>query len=624
MRDHLKKTGTNEQFKKQRNKVNSMKRKSKRNYFQKLLISKSDSRQIWKAINTLNNKHVSKSQKIIRDISAPELNEHFSNIADKVISNDRSNENDLYCLKQYVESKQINIPFDLQPMTTIDVIKNLSLLKKSGTRDLDGLDGRILKLSSLVIANSLTYLYNLCIDKNCFPFKFKRAKVIPVHKSGDSSSPSNYRPISILSVLSKPIEKHIQKSLYSYFNDNGLINESQSGFRKNYSCHTALIQLTDNILHSINENKFIGLLFVDFEKAFDVINHSLLLRKLQLYKLSPELIHLILSFLSDRKQLVMVNENSSDLMPVRHGVPQGSVLGPILFSIYVNDLPCFVKCKCEMFADDTSLCSSNSDSCRLTSDLQVNIDRLIDWTQLNHMSLNAHKTKCMYVSARQKRQKMKTNFEPLYIDNRIVEEVNSHKILGVIIDKDLTWTDHVMSLGKRLSTKLLQLSKIKNFLDNHSRKLFFCGHVLPLIDYASTLWDSCSETNLKFLHRLYKRALKLVLLKSSSLTVSDYKQLNILTFRNRLFFNKAVCMQKVINGNAPPKITQAFKINHYRHNHSLTFPRPRNNLYKSSFLYSGGNLWNNLPVKYKSIPNRNLFKKLLKNSLLSNCTENEL
>jgi len=177
--------------------------------------------------------------------------------------------------------------------------------------------------------------------------------------------------------------------------------------RKNYSCHTALTQIRDSLLHNINENKYTGLLFVDFEKAFDVINHSLLLRKLHLYKLTQEMINLLKSFLSNRQQLVTANNQTSELVPIKHGVPQGSILGPLLFSIYVNDLPQFLECSCEMFADDTSLYCSDSDPHRLTLKLQNSIDRLVrpTWTQLNHMSLNTRKTKCIYVLARQKRQK---------------------------------------------------------------------------------------------------------------------------------------------------------------------------------------------------------------------------
>jgi hypothetical protein len=617
-RDHLKSSGTNEHFKKQRNKVIAMKRKSKRLYFQNMLISTKDSRQIWKAINILNNKHVLKSQKVITEVSADDLNNHFATIANKIISNDRSSENTLSHLKDYVSSKPTHSDFNLQPMTVLDVSKSLTLLKQSGTRDLDGLDGKILKLSGPVITESLTYLYNLCIDKKYFPLKFKEAKVIPLYKSGDTSNPSNYRPISILSTIAKPFEKHIQKSLYSYLVKNNLIHEDQSGFRENHSCHTSLIQLVDNLHCSINENEFSGLIFIDFQKAFDIINHSLLLRKLEIFQLTPECISLISSFLSDRKQLVMVNNQISQFMPIKYGIPQGSILGPILFSVYVNDLPCFTKGKCEMFADDTSCHSSDPDPCKLTYKLQDNIQRIIDWTQLNHMSLNSQKTKCMYVCAR---QKMKCNFKPLFIGKNKIEEVQSHKTLGVFIDRDLSWTDHITFLIKRLSTKIFQLAKIKHFLDVHSRKLFFCAHILPIIDYASTLWDNSSDSNLKLIQRMHKRALKLVLLKSSSLTIQDYKQLNVLPLQKRLFFNKAMCMHNVIYGNAPKKISDTFKTNQHRHNHTLSLPRPRTNIYKSSFLYSGGNLWNNLPTIVKYTTNKNTFKKKMKTFLLNSLNE---
>ena len=297
----------------------------------------------------------------------------------------------------------------LGPMTTLDVSKSLWALKQSCTRDLDGFDGRILKLACPVIVETLTYLYNLCIDKNCFPSKFKQAKVVPIYKSGDTADPSNYRPISILSFLSKPLEKHIYKSLYAYLNNNSFIHENRSGFRQNHSCHTALIQLVDNLLTNINLNEFTGILFVDFAKAFDVIDHTLLLRKLELYRLPPMFLRLMSSFLSNRKQLVSINNSSSTFQPIKYGVPQGSVLGPLLFfTIYINDLPCFVQCLCEMFADDTSLQSHDSDTSKLTIKLQRGIDRLVTWSELNHMALNAQKTKCMYVSARQKKTKIVT------------------------------------------------------------------------------------------------------------------------------------------------------------------------------------------------------------------------
>ena len=185
-------------------------------------------------------------------------------------------------------------------------------------------------------------------------------------------------------------------------------------------------------------------------------------------------------------------------------------------------------------------------------------------------------------------------------------------MLGVIIDKDLTWTEHITHVGKIMSRKLFQLGKIKHFLDKQSRKHFFNGHILSIIDYASSVWDNCSNTNLKQINRMYKKAVKLVLLKSSSPTAKDHKELNILNFHDRLFFNKALFMFNVMNGSAPPKITNTFKTNSHRHKNILVFPRPRNNLYKSSLLYSGGTLWNSLPATLKNIKTKSHFKSRLK------------
>ena len=182
------------------------------------------------------------------------------------------------------------------------------------------------------------------------------------------------------------------------------------------------------------------------------------------------------SFLSNRKHLVSINNSSSKFQPIKYGVPQGSVLDSLLFLLYINDLSCFAQCLCEMFADDTSLQSHDSDTTKLPTKRQHGIDRLVTWSDLNHMALNAQKTKCMYVSARQKRQKLSASFQPFLIGKQTTEEVHSHKVLGVIIDRDLSWSNHISFLGKRKAVKISQLAKVKHFLDLHSGSVFLCPY----------------------------------------------------------------------------------------------------------------------------------------------------
>ena len=196
--------------------------------------------------------------------------------------------------------------------------------------------------------------------------------------------------------------------------------------------------MVDNLLSNINLNEFTGILFVDFAKAFDVIDHSLLRRKLELYRLPPMFLTLMSSFLSNRKQLVHINNSSSNFQPLKYGVLQAFMLGPLLFLLYINDLPYFVQCLCDILQ-----------TCNLS--------------EVNHVALNAPKTICMYVSACQKRQKLSASFQPLFIVKQTIKEVHSHKVLGVIIDRDLSWSNHISFPGKEISSQNITACQGKTF-----------------------------------------------------------------------------------------------------------------------------------------------------------------
>lgn len=611
LRDELKKRGKHDEFKRQRNAVVALKRNKIKLYFSALLANKTNAKTVWKAINQLTNK--TKANSSIKDISPDTLNTHFATTADRVIHNDKSSENELQELRKFCDSKQINTDLEIPLMTTAEVYNALTQLKQTNTRGLDGLDGKILKMAAPVITETLTYVYNLCLEKAYIPTPLKHAKVIPLFKSGDVTDPSNYRPISIMSVISKPLEKHINKHILQHLNTYDLIHVSQSGFRANHSCHTALTTLIEQWLNNINKNKLCGALFVDFAKAFDVINHDLLLKKLAIYGLSPKSVQLLGSFLGERSQRVCINTEESSPVDVRFGVPQGSVLGPLLFSIYVNDLPLHITNACELFADDTTLHSSDDNIDSLASSLQESANELKVWTEMNHMALNPVKTKAMLITTRQKRQNLITEFPKLQVCNQTIEEVKDHKVLGVTIDNNLSWSQHVLNLSKNIAKKTYQLSRIKHYLNPHARKLFYTAHIQSSIDYASTLWDSASGNAMRPLTSIQRRAIKATLLKTK-ISCTDYKQLGVLPLAHRLKFNKGVLIHKILSGNAPKPLIDLFSKNSSRSSKKLNIPIPRIDLFKTSLKYSGSILWNTLPCNIQQHTFRlNMFKdRLLK------------
>ena len=600
------------EFRIQRNKVTSLKRAAKRKYFNSLVESKQNSKLIWKAINELTNKSSNSPSNQKIKISPEELNNHFISIADTVIQNNNTDQNKLEKLSEYCKSKNI-IPNTAIPfMEVTDVYNYLLNLKQSATRGHDNIDNKILKMSAPIITETLTYIYNLCIEKSSFPSHFKTAKVIPLYKSGDSLDPSNYRPISILSALSKPLEKHINKYLSNHLDTFDLLSQNQSGFRENRSCHTALTNMVDNWLLNINENKLTGALFVDFAKAFDVIDHKLLCKKLLLYGITGKALHLLNSFLSNRNQYTSVNSSDlkSNIKPVKYGVPQGSILGPLLFAIYVNDLPLCIQENCELFCDDTTIHTSHTDVNQISHSLQQSLNTLNQWCKLNHMSLNPQKTKLMLITTQQKRRSLTCSLPPIFLENVCIEEVDNHRVLGIIIDNNLSWSKHIDYLCKTLSRRVYQLSKFKNFINFHARKLFIHAYILSSINYCSTLFDSSSKTSLKPLHRLYKRALKVALQKSSTLTKLDYSKLNMLPLKEVFYINKCSLMHKVLSKSAPEPLCSFFQINQ-RHPTKFLTPRPRINSFKTSLSYSGCVLWNSLPAHLRSRQNIVTFKNHL-------------
>ncbi len=298
----------------------------------------------------------------------------------------------------------------------------------------------------------------------------------------------------------------------------------------------------------------------------------------------------------------------SNVLPINFGVPQGSILGPILFSLYVNDLPLYLKDSCELFCDDTTVHTSSSSLNCVSKSLQNSANNLSEWCKLNHMLLNPQKTKLMLITTRQKRQNLTSQLPAVFIDNQIIAEVDTHKVLGIVIDNNLSWSSHVKTLCKTISKQVYQLCKIKHFLNVHSRKIFLDAHILSSISYGSTLYDSASANIMKPLISMHKRAVKAVLLKSTSLVETDYKSLGILPLKLMFSFNKGLFMHKITSGLAPRNIVSKFSANS-RDTTKLDVPVPRLDLFKTSLLYSGSVIWNSLPYNLRCVKKSSSFKK---------------
>ena len=627
VRDRLKRDGKTDEYKKMRNRVTSMVREAKRDYFQKLVNEERSTSTLWKAINMLTKGPKRNSyDSIPSNITAETLNKHFLTVASTLIEeNDNSNEGRKFTCPDYLghfcknklsPDNQFSIPFIGIHETARIIMK----LKNTNTSGLDTISNKILKLSLPYTVDSLTYIYNLCIQNSYFPSAFKSAKIIPIPKNKNTDDVNNYRPISILSSVSKPLERHIHKHLMQYFETNTLFCSSQSGFRLFHSCETALNKLKNAWLTSINNSQMVGSVFLDFRKAFDIVNHAILAKKLETYQLDKKSVDFFCSYLHNRTQAVRVNGITSATGLIEHGVPQGSVLGPLLFNIYVNDLPLLlaqIKVACDMFADDGTIHTADKNIDTIIVRLQNALDFISEWCSANQMILHPDKTKSMLVTSRQKHQLTALELN-LSIQDKHIQQVKEHKVLGVIIDDRLCWQNHIEAMCKTMAKKLYLMSKLSQLVDNNTLKVFFHAHIEPIVDYASSLWDGASEVHLKKLNSLYRRSVKLLLPHKEISTDLKLQYLGLLSLHNKCVYNKLLLMFKILNNKSPKYLSDLFskkESQYVQRQNCLKIPFPRIDLFKTSLSYSGALLWNNLPAYVAQSASQAILKSKLRTHL---------
>ena len=617
-RDRFKKQKQFDEYKQQRNKISTMVKEAKKSYFSKMIENDCDISSIWRAMNDITGKTKKRNNdSSSTQCSADDFNNHFLNIANSVLGSLSGEPKTNYsvspslvnfCNEKLGPNDSFQIPF----LSVPEVGKYITDMSNKKSTGADGINSFLLKSALPYIVEPLTFIYNLCIDKAIFPDTLKLAKVVPLAKTKDNSDPNNFRPISLLSVVSKPLERHVQAHLLKFLEDHSLFYPYQSGFRHNHSCQSALVRLCDSLLSSINNDEVCGAVFLDFQKAFDLVDHSILLQKLTLYIRHTPTIQFFQSYLDKRKQRVLVNGSYSREGTVKCGVPQGSVLGPLLFGIFINDLPLNITnndVSCDMFADDNSLHTSANDISTVQNTLQESLNDVSQWCEVNRMVLHPQKTKSMTITTRQKRQRNDLRLS-LYLDKTPIEQVSEHRVLGVTIDNEFRWHKHIDNVCKKVSRNLFLLFKLKHYVDSDARKLFFDAHVMSHINYASVIWRGASENCTKKLNSLHRRAIKLVSLENDLTTDEKISSLNILPLHKQFQYNLVVFMFKVINGKCPSYLLKLLSRASSRYNSiNYILPRTRVDIFKSSFTFSAPSAWNSLPLYCKNLTSISCFKK---------------
>lgn len=382
-----------------------------------------------------------------------------------------------------------------------DVMKHLKSLDKSKGAGPDGIPPFFIANCATALAAPLTIIYNKSLSTGIFPSVWKAARVVPIHKSGDDTLVSNYRPISILSAFAKVFETLICPYIQSYFKQ--FITDHQHGFTKCRSTSSNLAAFMETVIESVDSNTQVDVIYTDFSKAFDKVSHSILIKKLAMYGFGGFVLQWIQSYLSNRNFLVVLNGFESENYSISSGVPQGSHLGPILFNIFINNIPKNFRFSTPfLYADDLKLVKTIN-SLDDISLLQSDLNRLDEWCKVNRLFLNIKK--CLFVRFTRKIKEFPSVYQ---IDGTLLTEADCIRDLGVLIDKKLTFVPHINSLVRKASSMLgFIIRNGKIFRSIQVKKLLYNSFVRSGLEYASVVWRPHYAVHSLHLERIQKRFL---------------------------------------------------------------------------------------------------------------------
>ena len=463
------------------------------------------------------------------------------------------------------------------------------------------------------------HIFNLSLETGLFPDKLKIAKIIPIYKKDDPTLPCNYRPISLLSIFSKIFEKIMSKRLLNFWNRNNILYEFQFGFRANHSTTYALIEIMDNIYGWLEEGYYVAGIYFDLSKAFDTVDHSILLHKLYYNGVRGTAFNWFKDYLSNRKQYTCVGNVNSSLSDIVCGVPQGSVLGPLLFLLYINDIANASSItKPRIFADDTNLFVRDKNFMQLNTSCNTEIEKINCWMIANKLSVNIDKT-CYSIFSPKRNHSCPMKLT-LKIGNNMLKESNSNKYLGVIIDDKLNWKDQIKNIRSNLLKYVGIFYKIRQKLPTHCLRDLYFALVYPNLIYGIEIYANTCKSFLDEIIIINNKILRILQRKPISSNVYDlYYDYNtvplnmLFTLKLLLFMHKYIHHRHLL----PTALHEMCHLNSSVHNYNtrnkggLHIVLHSTSIGQRSLKYQCSKLWNNLPDALKNIQSINVFKKTL-------------
>ena len=607
-----------------RNRVNHIIHSRKREYYNNEFHSvQGDQRGTWKKLSKLLNKN-SKSSLIIDELNVNgdiiidqqnicnNLNNYFANAGRYEDSGEAPNVH----FSDYLDGNYPDLTFSL---VSVDEISNIIKTMNDSGPGPDDVSIKLIKEGSDILAPIITKLVNNCLTTGNYPRSMKVAKIVPVFKGGERNKPDNYRQISILCSLNKIIEKVIYNQLLQHAENNHILVPEQFGFRKGKSTSDAILHFLKNIHDNNNQFKYTAALMIDLAKAFDSVNLEILVEKLKFYGVTGIPLKLLRNYLTDRKQYTFVNGLKSPLISTSRGVPQGSILGPLLFLYFIND---FVKSSNSLlfsiFADDTcGLISSNciNELRRIIIDELINVNK---WLKANQITANIKKTHFIIFCGR-----LKNNFSiRITFNNKTIAQKPVTKMLGVLIDENLNWSEHIMYVNKKVSKVNGILYKLSKFLNSNTLKTIYNSLIYPHLQYGNLAWGNAAA---KYINKLFisqKRAIR-------NICHAGYLDHTNNLFKNNMLLkiNEIHCLEcvKFVKKELSKPNSEFFSIRENNHGMALrnelqmhvNLPQPRSELSRKFITYSGANIWNDLPHHLKIIRNPATFKINVKKHYLN-------